>query len=289
MIDFWRALPGNELLAGGVLAGLLAAIACGATGPLVVARGLVLLVGAIAHVAVGGVGLALYVRHRWPEAFGWLEPTHGALVVSVAAAIGLAVVRRRAGDRLDMLVGAIWAAGMSAGLLAARSVPGGQAELNIALFGNLAAVPQSTLITSAVLTAAILVSIGLVGRRLLVTTIDADFARTRGMSVDHLEMFLLVLVALAVVILVQVTGLLLVLALLTLPAATVGHWARRLWSITLLAGGLAAILATVPRAAVYGTALPPEAAIVGAAALTYLASLMLRGVLNRRTSRRLTA
>jgi zinc transport system permease protein len=270
VIEFLRVLPESSLLQSGLLAGLLAAIACGATGPLIVRRHLVMLVGAIAHVAIGGVGAAVYARHRFPGTLGWLDPLHGALVAAVASALLLAVLRRRAGDRLDMLVGAVWAVGMGIGLMLARLAPGASGELSSALFGNLAAVDRASLGLSAIIVVILLLAIGLLGRMLLATTVDPEFARSRGMHVDVLDALVLVLVALAVVVLVRVTGLLLVLALLTLPAATAGRFASRLWPMSLLATGLAAAVATVPRMAVYGTPLTPEAAIVLASAAVYL-------------------
>jgi len=270
MIEFLRVLPHSSLLQAGLLAGLLAAIACGATGPLIVRRHLVMLVGAIAHVAIGGVGVAVYVRHAFPETLGWVDPLHGALVAAVGSAVLLSVLRRRAGDRLDMLVGAVWAVGMGVGLMLARMAPGASGELSSALFGNLAAVDRASLVLSAVIVVVLLLAIGLLGRMLLSTTVDPEFARSRGLPVDLIDTLVLVLVALAVVVLVRVTGLLLVLALLTLPAATVGRFTSRLWPMSLAAAGLAALTATVPRMAVYGTSLTPEAAIVLASAAVYL-------------------
>lgn len=270
MSEFLRVLPESPLLQAGLLAGLLAAVACGATGPLIVQRRLVMLVGAIAHVAIGGVGAAAYLRHAMPATFGGLDALHGALVAAVGAAIVLSVLRRRAGERLDMLVGAVWAVGMGIGLMLARLAPGASGELASALFGNLAAVDRASLILSAVIVAVLLAAIGLLGRMLLSSTIDPEFARSRGLPVDVLDTVVLVLIALAVVVLVRVTGLLLVLALLTLPAATAARFTTRLWPMSLAAAGLAAVFATVPRMAVYGTPLTPEAAIVLASALAYL-------------------
>ena len=89
-------------------------------------------------------------------------------------------------------------------------------------------------------------------------------------------MVLLGLVALTVVTLVRVVGLILVLALLTLPAATAGHYTRRLGAMMLASTLLCAFLTTLPRAAVYGTRVPPEAAIVLCAGAVYLLSVLWR-------------
>jgi len=280
VIEFLRTLPESPLLQAGLLAGLLAGAACGITGPLVVRRRLVMLVGAIAHVAIGGVGVAIWARHAMPDTFGWMDSLHGALVAAVGSALLLAWLRRRAGDRLDMLVGAVWAVGMAVGLMLARLAPGATGELSGALFGNLAAVDRASLLLSGGLVAVLVTAVLLLGRMLLATTVDEAFAESRGLPVAALDALVLVLVALAVVVLVRVTGLLLVLALLTLPAATAGRFVTRLWPMSLAAAPLAPAVATVPRMAVYGTGLTPEAAIVLASAAVYL--LILGGDLVRR-------
>ena len=87
---------------------------------------------------------------------------------------------------------------------------------------------------------------------------------------------LLSLVALTVICLIQVVGLILVIALLALPAATVGHHVSRIAPMIVASTLLAGLLTTVPRAAVYGTRVSPESAIVLTAAGVYLLSVLLR-------------
>ncbi len=79
MFQFFRDLPTNPFLLTGLLAGLLGAVACGMVGPFVLSRRVVLLSGAIAHAAVGGVGLAVFVNSRWAGGVLWLDPLLGAL------------------------------------------------------------------------------------------------------------------------------------------------------------------------------------------------------------------
>ena len=79
-MSFFQDMAGNPFLLTGLLAGWLASVACGVIGPYVVTRRLVFLGGAIAHIAVGGLGLAIFLRHHF-DFFGWLEPLHGATLV----------------------------------------------------------------------------------------------------------------------------------------------------------------------------------------------------------------
>jgi len=113
-------------------------------------------------------------------------------------------------------------------------------------------------------------------RRFLAICLDAEQARLQRLSVLATQTVLLVLVALTVVALTRIVGLILVLALLSLPAATAGRLTQRLAPSIPLAIVLSAVLTTTPRIAVYGTAISPEAAVVLAAGLVYLLVAVLR-------------
>lgn len=115
MSQFFADMGSNPFLLTGLLAGIFAGVACGTVGPYVVTRRLVFLSGAIAHVAIGGVGAAIYLQHALPETFGWLSPLYGATFVAVLSAPLLAFLRHRVEERLDAMVGALWATGWPPG------------------------------------------------------------------------------------------------------------------------------------------------------------------------------
>lgn len=278
MSAFLRDLPDNHFLLTGLLAGLLASVACGTVGPWVITRRIVFLAGAIAHMAVAGIGAVILLRARWTDAPAWLEPVHGATVAAVAGAILVGIVHERAAERIDTLIGAMWAVGMSAGIAMAKLAGGYQVELMSALFGNVATVPWSMIRMMALLDVVVVLAILAIHKRLLATCLDPAHARLQGAGTARLTTLLLVLVALTVVLLMQVVGLILVIALLTLPAATAGHHVRRLAPMAFGAIGIGCLVTTLPRVAVYGTRLSPESAIVFAAAGAYLVSLGLRRV-----------
>ena len=90
------------------------------------------------------------------------------------------------------------------------------------------------------------------------------------------SLHLIGLTALSIVMIIRVVGLILVIALLTLPAATAGHWMKRLGWMMVLATGLSMFLTTIPRVAVYGSGVSPESAIVLTAGAVYLGSVLIR-------------
>jgi zinc transport system permease protein len=274
-MSFFADMAVNPLLLSGLAAGLLASVACGVIGPYVVVRRIAFLSGAIAHMAVGGIGAAIFLRHMLPGLFGWVEPFHGAVAAAVLGAVSIAVAQELVEERIDTLIGAMWAIGMAVGILLVRYTPGYHAELMSYLFGNISVVRWADVVRLAVMSVVVIGVVAVFYKRLLALCVDEEYARLQGVSPLRLNILLLVLVALTVVSLMQIVGLILVIALLTLPAATVGHRVHRLGPMIIGAVLLSALLTTLPRIAVYGSGISPEAAIVLAAGLVYLVSVVL--------------
>lgn len=274
MLDFFRDMSVNPFLATGLAAGLLASLACGIIGPYVVTRRVVFLSGAIAHMAVGGIGAAVFLATVFPHGFSWLQPIHGAMISALAAAVIIGFVHERVTERMDTLIGALWAVGMATGILLIKFTPGYYGELMSYLFGNIVYVGRSDLVLMAALDAVIIVAVLVWHKRLLAICLDQEQAELQGVNVLATNIVLLCLVALTVISLTQVVGLILVIALLSLPAATAAHHVKRMGPMMLLATVLCALLTTLPRIAVYGTPIAPESAIVLAAAGLYLASVV---------------
>jgi zinc transport system permease protein len=260
----------NPFLVSGLIAGLLASVSCGVVGPYVVSRRLVFLAGALAHIAIGGVGAAIYLATVHPDVFGWLRPIHGGLAAAVISAPLLAVLQHRIRERLDTVVGALWAVGMSAGILLIKITPGYHTELMSYLFGNVSFVTRRDLVFLVVLSVVVVIVAVLFHRRFLALCLDPEQAELRGIPVLATDIVLFLLIAMTVIVLTQIVGLILVIALLSLPAAIGARLTTRLGPSMFLTFGVSALVTTVPRIAVYGTPVSPEAAIVLATAGLYL-------------------
>ena len=282
MSEFFRDMAVNPFLATGLIAGLLASLACGVIGPYVVTRRIVFLAGAIAHMAVGGIGAALFLAHRFPSALGWLRPTHGAMFAAILAALLLGVIHHRATERMDTLIGALWAVGMAIGILLIKFTPGYYGELMSYLFGNITYVRWADVQLMLALDAIIVVAVDVYHKRLLAICLDQQQAELQGVNVLAASTMLLCLVALTVICLTQIVGLILVIALLSLPAATAAHHVSRMGGMICVSTLVCALLTTVPRIAVYGSPVSPESAIVIAAGCLYLASVAFSSLRGRR-------
>jgi zinc transport system permease protein len=117
---------GYDFFRHALLAGLLASLACGVVGSLVVVNRLVFLVGGVAHAAYGGVGLAFFLG---------ISPLLGAVGFSLAAAGLMAWVALTNKARADAVVGVLWALGMALGVILVNLTPGYNPDLMAYLFG----------------------------------------------------------------------------------------------------------------------------------------------------------
>jgi zinc transport system permease protein len=221
-----------------IWAGILTSIACGIIGSLVVVNRLVFLAGGVAHSAYGGVGLAFFLGLPvLPCTLGFTLFTSGLL--------GAITINRN--ERTDTIVGLIWAAGMAFGIILIDFTPGYNVDLMSYLFGSILTVPDSDLWLMLVMDLIIIGLVGIFYRGFLVMSFDREYARTLGLPVTFFYFLLLSLVAVSVVMVIQVVGLILVIALLTIPVYLAERkslslagmmWRAILWSVVFCFLGL---------------------------------------------------
>jgi len=267
-MEFLNDLARSALLQNALLAGLIASIACGVVGSYVVTRRITYVAGGVAHCTLGGMGVARYLN----EVHGWtaLHPLHGAIASALAAAMIIGWVSLRAKQREDTVISALWAIGMAVGILFIARTPGYAEDLMSYLFGNILLVSRGDLFLIVALDV-LVVGLGvLFYNKFLAVCFDSEFARLRGISVEFYYLLLLCLTALTVVVLVMVVGLVMVIALLTLPVAVAGHFAGRLWQIMLLAIMISIGLTTGGLVLSYDAELPPGATMIALAGALYL-------------------
>lgn len=272
MSGFFDALLQFGFLQKAMLGGLLASIGCGIMGSYVVVKRIGFLAGGISHAVLGGMGAALF--------FG-LPPLGGALVSALVAALLIGWISLRWKEREDTLISALWAVGMAIGIIFISKTPGYSVNLMSYLFGNILMVPQQDIWLMGFMDLVLLAIVGLFYRQLLAVTFDEEFARLRGVPVTMFYLLLLCMVAVTVVLLIQVVGLILVIALLTLPAAIAAQYFHSLGRM-MLAASILGMLFTVSGLVISYTAdLPSGASIILVAGLVYLISTMFNQILQR--------
>ncbi|PKO13054.1 MAG: hypothetical protein CVU39_20645 [Chloroflexi bacterium HGW-Chloroflexi-10] len=199
-----------QFMQNALLAGLLVSIACGIIGTFVVVKRIVFISGGVAHAAYGGIGLAYFLG---------LNPVFGAVSFSLLSAFAMGFVQRKTRERADSIIGVMWAIGMAVGILFLDLTPGYKADLMSYLFGSILAVPASDLIVMLVMNLVIVVLVYLFFKELLAVSFDEQFATVENVPVDWIYMLLMGLIGFSVVMLMRVVGLIMVIALLTIPAS----------------------------------------------------------------------
>lgn len=249
--------------------GLLASLACGVIGTYVVVKRIVFISGGISHTVLGGMGIAYF--------YGY-DPMHGALVSALLAALIIGFVSLRYHQYEDTIIGALWAIGMAVGILFIYKTPGYNVDLMSYLFGNILLVERSSVWQLAGLDALIIFLVLLFYKRFLAVCFDEEYSELQGVGVVSTYLLLLCLIALTVVILIQVVGIILVIALLTLPAATARYYARSLGKMMILASLLGAVFTSSGLIVSYGPNLPAGATIIVIAGLAYLLATVFKGL-----------
>lgn len=218
MTLFFEAIQ-LEFMRNALMAGLLTSIICGFMGTLVVVNRVVFLSGGIAHAAYGGIGLAFFLG--WPYLVGTLGFT--AVTAAIMAAITL-----KAKHRADTIIGVVWALGMAFGIVLLDLSPGYNVDLMSYLFGSILTVPATDLwimFGTAVVVCALII---LFYQHWLALSYDEEFARIRGVPVNLLYFTMIGMLALTIVMVIQVVGLILVIALLTIPPYIMEKFAKSL-------------------------------------------------------------
>ncbi len=272
MTEFLAALtdPNMPFFRYALLTGIFASIPFGIIGTFVVVRRISYIAGAIAHCVLGGIGLGLYLE----KAVGitWFGPMQGAVVVALLAAVILTLVSRHAAQREDSVIGALWAVGMASGLLFIAKTPGYVDPMSY-LFGNILLVSKSDFLFVLALDILVLGLVGIFYNKLLAVCFDEEFARLRGVHSDWIYLLLLCMAALTIVLLVRVVGIVMVIALLTLPAAVAGNFSKNILQMMFLAVLFCACFVVTGLGVSYSLDLPSGPVIIVIAAAVYLLAM----------------
>ncbi|MDR2762787.1 MAG: metal ABC transporter permease [Planctomycetaceae bacterium] len=219
--------------------GGLSAIAFGLIGVFIVVRRIGYLAGAIAHCAFGGIGVGIGLQYLATlSSFAVFQvfvpdPMVVAMIVAIISALMIGVIRMVSKEREDTVIGAIWATGMAIGLFLVEIVPNNRSISNY-LFGTIIFNTKEDALSVLLVSIIVFGIVFLFFKRFEAICFDEEFARLKGVNTAFYFQLLLVLTAITVVILVRVVGIVLVIAMLTLPAATACRFVNRISSACIL-------------------------------------------------------
>jgi len=269
MREFLDILSGHSFFQNALLAGVLASIACGITGTFVVIKRITYIGGGISHAVLGGIGIAYFLA---------LDPLLGALAFGLVSAVLIGLVKMKLRQNEDMLISTLWALGMAVGIIFMYLTPGYAVDLLSFLFGNVLMVSGKDLWVLAGLDLVIVGTVFVFYRQFVSVCFDEEYSMMRGVFADAVYIMLLCLIALTVVVLIQLVGIILVIALLTLPAAVSLLFSKSVGATMACSVLLGVAFTSCGLLLSSSLNIPSGASIIVVASGAYLAALVVRGV-----------
>jgi len=251
-----------------LIAAVLVSVACGVVGSYVVIKRIVSLSGAISHAAFGGVGIGYFLG---------VNPVLVAIPFSIISAIAIGGVKQISNISEDTSIGILWSVGMAIGVIFINLTPGYAPDLFSYLFGSILTVNNTDLYIMFILDMIIIVTVYLFRREFLAVAFDEEFSKVVGLPALLVYMLLLALVALSVVVLIKVVGVILLIALFTIPAAISKQYTYNLKNLMILATILGIVLTTLGLILSYIFNLASGATIVMVLATAFAISYYLKG------------
>ncbi len=246
------------------IAGSFVAITCSSLGLFLVLRKMSLIGDGLSHVSFGAIALGLFLG---------LYPFYIAVPVVVLASILILKISEKAKVYGDAAIGIVSAVGIAGGVILASLSKGFNVDLFSYLFGNILAISSSEAILSVILSFIVIVVIAFFYWDLFSATFDEEYAKTTGIKTNFINTLLTILTAITVVLSVKVVGIMLVSALLILPAVTALQVSRKFKTALVLGGLFALVSVLIGIILSYILDLPAGATIVLLNAILFTISL----------------
>lgn len=250
-----------------LIAGILVSVACGIIGSLTIINKMTFIAGGIAHGAYGGIGMAFFVG---------FAPLLGASGFALILGVVIAFISLKNKERTDSVIGAIWAFGMAVGIIFADLTPGYNQDLMSYLFGSILAVSDSDLIFMSAIDIIFIAFAIVFYPQICATSFDSEFASLRGIKTKLMYYAMTILMALCVVATIRVVGLILVIALLTMPPYIAEKFSPNLGAMMAISAAISCVFCVLGLILSYEFNLTSGASIILVATICFFA-LNLRG------------
>lgn len=216
-----------EFIQNALIAGLLVSLISGIIGSLIVVNRMVFLAGGIAHTSYGGIGIAIYFS---------IPIFLGASLFSLFAAFLIALISFNSKKDINTLIALVWATGMAIGIILIDLTPGYNVDLMSYLFGSILSVTKDDIFYIFLLFIFVITIVIVWYKDILAVSYDKDYAKLRGINVKLFYTIILLLSSLSIVVAIKIVGLILVLALLTIPVYIAQNFSNSLFSMMILSG-----------------------------------------------------
>ena len=279
-IDFLLAPLEYEFFVRALVASALVGVACAVVGAFVVLKGMSFVGDAVSHSAFPGVVLAYLLG---------LPIILGGAVAAIGTALGIGALTRRSGLRADAVIGVLFAGMFALGVALFSSIPNYVGDLFHFLFGDVLGISFADLISLAVLASLLLLIVWALWKELLFATFDPLGAGAAGLPVRRLDDLLLILIAVTIVVSLQAVGIVLVVAMITTPAATAQLLVKRFGQMIALAALIGITSSLVGLYVSYALDIASGASIVLAETFAFLVALLITSIGKRVRANRAVA
>ncbi len=253
-------------------AAFLASIASGIAGTFVYIKKITFIAGGLAHAILGAIGFSVFMG---------FSPVKGAIIGSILFSFLIVFIKNLSLHNEDTIIGTLWSGGMAAGILFTYMTPGYNSNLMTWLFGNILMVSKSDLIYLALLDIAVMALFFVFYKMFLIISFDSDFAIVKKLKVSLLNFLMFSAISITIVILMQVVGLILVIALLTVPPAIASLFSCRVPIIIFISFFLSLIFTFSGIALSYFVNAPSGAVIIIIAVACYFISVLVNGLIKK--------
>jgi manganese/iron transport system permease protein len=274
-IDFLLSPLAYDFFVRALVASALVGVACAVIGSFVVLKGMSFIGDAVSHAAFPGIVIAYMLG---------LPIIIGGAVASIVTALGIGALTRRSGLRSDSIIGVLFAGMFALGVALFSSIPNYVGDLFHFLFGDVLGISVSDLLALSLLVVILLVVVRILWKELLFATFDPLGAGAAGLPVRRLDDLLLILIAVTIVISLQAVGIVLVVAMITTPAATAQMLVQRFGTMISTAALIGVVSAVAGLYLSYAFDLASGAAIVLVETALFLLVLLLTSLRRRRAA-----
>ena len=255
----------DDFFARAVIGGIGVALLAGPLGCFIVWRRLAYFGDTLSHSALLGVALALLLE---------LNITFTVFIISLGVAMLLLLLQRQARLSSDALLGLLAHATLAVGLVVLAFMTWVRVDLMGFLFGDILAINKADIITIWVGGLTVLIALAVIWKSLFAATVNYEIAVAEGLKPDRANFFFMVLMAAVIAISMKIVGVLLITALLIIPAATARRFSTTPEMMALVASiiGAASVWVGLEGSLQWDT--PAGPSIVVAALLGFIISLL---------------
>ena len=252
-----------------LIAAILSSILCGVIGTIIVEKKLVSMSGGIAHASFGGIGLGYLLK---------MEPIIMGMVFSVISSLSLPIIKRKTKTNSDTLIGVFWATGMALGILFIGLTPGYPPDMTSYLFGDILTV--SSFYLNFMIGLSILVLLIVIGmfQYWKIYLFDEQHLKVLNIKTFVFEKLLYMLIALSIVLLIKVVGMILAIAMLTIPPAIGKFFTKKLSILMILASLIGLFISVAGLTLSYYFDIPSGATIILLAVVMYCVSYIFHAI-----------